>query len=75
MNVTDSPQSYAGYLLIRWVALGSSEVNLIHSSGAKPLEKVCIFVDVQNIYYTCRQTYQKNFDYNKLWAEATLAFY
>ena len=36
-----------------------------------PLEKVAIFVDVQNIYYTCRQTYQKNFDYNSFWAEAT----
>ena len=35
------------------------------------MEKICIFVDVQNIYYTCRQTYQKNFDYNKFWAEAT----
>jgi uncharacterized LabA/DUF88 family protein len=37
----------------------------------KPLEKVGIFVDVQNIYYTCRQTYQCNFDYNKFWAEIT----
>lgn len=35
------------------------------------LEKVSIFVDVQNIYYTCRQVYQTNFDYNKLWARAT----
>lgn len=35
------------------------------------LEKISIFVDVQNIYYTCRQTYQKNFDYNKFWAEVT----
>ncbi|MGI9309586.1 MAG: NYN domain-containing protein [Gammaproteobacteria bacterium] len=35
------------------------------------LEKVCIFVDVQNIYYTCRQAYQRNFDYNKFWAQAT----
>jgi uncharacterized LabA/DUF88 family protein len=26
---------------------------------------------VQNIYYTCRQTYQANFDYNKFWAEVT----
>ena len=34
------------------------------------MEKICIFVDVQNIYYTCRQAYQKNFDYNKFWAEA-----
>lgn len=34
-------------------------------------EKVCIFVDVQNIYYTCREAYQRNFDYNKFWARAT----
>ncbi|MDH3639616.1 MAG: nuclease, partial [Gammaproteobacteria bacterium] len=31
------------------------------------MEKVSIFVDVQNIYYTCRQAYQGNFDYNKFW--------
>jgi len=36
-----------------------------------PLEKISIFVDVQNIYYTCRQTYQSNFDYNKFWANVT----
>lgn len=35
------------------------------------MEKVSIFVDVQNIYYTCRQAYQRSFDYNKFWAEAT----
>lgn len=35
------------------------------------MEKISIFVDVQNIYYTCRQIYQKNFDYNKFWAEVT----
>ena len=35
------------------------------------LEKISIFVDVQNIYYTCRQAYQGNFDYNKFWAEVT----
>lgn len=36
------------------------------------LEKISIFVDVQNIYYTCRQAYQRNFDYNKFWANITL---
>jgi uncharacterized LabA/DUF88 family protein len=36
-----------------------------------PLEKISIFVDVQNIYYTCRQAYQSNFDYNKFWANIT----
>ena len=35
------------------------------------LEKISIFVDVQNIYYTCRQAYKGNFDYNKFWADVT----
>ncbi len=34
-------------------------------------KKIAVFVDVQNIYYTCRQVFQANFDYNKFWAEAT----
>ena len=34
-------------------------------------EKIGIFVDVQNIYYTCRQAYQASFDYNKFWGEVT----
>ncbi len=33
--------------------------------------KVSIFVDVQNIYYTCRQAYEANFDYNEFWANVT----
>lgn len=28
-------------------------------------------MDVQNVYYTCRQVYQRNFDYNKFWAQVT----
>lgn len=35
------------------------------------MDKVSIFVDVQNIYYTSRQVYARNFDYNKFWAQAT----
>lgn len=35
------------------------------------MQNVTIFVDVQNIYYTTKQCYQKNFDYNKFWAQAT----
>ncbi len=39
---------------------------------SNPIPKKCaIFVDVQNIYYTCRETFQANFDYNKFWSEAT----
>ena len=31
------------------------------------MEKISIFVDVQNIYYTTRQAYGRQFDYRKLW--------
>lgn len=34
-------------------------------------QKVAIFVDVQNIYYTTRQTFNCNFDYNAFWKAAT----
>ncbi|BBI64829.1 hypothetical protein HSBAA_61350 [Vreelandella sulfidaeris] len=33
--------------------------------------KVAILVDVQNVYYTVRGAYGRNFDYNKFWAQAT----
>jgi uncharacterized LabA/DUF88 family protein len=36
-----------------------------------PINKISIFVDVQNVYYTCRQAYGANFDYNKFWADVT----
>jgi uncharacterized LabA/DUF88 family protein len=35
------------------------------------MEKVAIFVDVQNIYYTTRQSYQRHFNYAKFWEQAT----
>jgi len=31
------------------------------------LKNIAIFVDVQNIYYTTRDTYRRQFDYQKLW--------
>ncbi|WP_299004356.1 NYN domain-containing protein [uncultured Shewanella sp.] len=31
------------------------------------MKKLAIFVDVQNIYYTCRQAYGRQFNYRKLW--------
>ena len=36
------------------------------------MQKVSIFIDVQNIYYTTKQQYKRNFDYNAFWAKATL---
>jgi uncharacterized LabA/DUF88 family protein len=35
------------------------------------MEKVAIFVDVQNIYYTTRQNYQRHFNYNAFWTQTT----
>ena len=35
------------------------------------METVAIFVDVQNIYYTTRQSFARHFDYNAFWAEVT----
>ena len=31
------------------------------------MKKIAIFFDVQNIYYTTRQAYDRQFDYRKLW--------
>ncbi len=30
-------------------------------------ERVALFVDVQNVYYTTRQTFGRHFDYNAFW--------
>ncbi|GLS25348.1 NYN domain-containing protein [Marinibactrum halimedae] len=35
------------------------------------MEKLLILVDVQNVYYTTRQVFKRNFDYNQFWAQAT----
>ncbi|MDR5901251.1 MULTISPECIES: NYN domain-containing protein [Halomonas] len=32
------------------------------------MERLAIFVDVQNVYYTCRQAFGRHFDYNAFWA-------
>lgn len=34
-----------------------------------PKERLAIFADVQNIYYTTRQRYQKHFNYGALWQQ------
>ncbi len=33
------------------------------------MKKIAIFVDVQNIYYTSRQFYGRQFNYRKLWGK------
>jgi uncharacterized LabA/DUF88 family protein len=35
------------------------------------MQSVALFVDVQNIYYTTRQSYQRHFNYRAFWDEAT----
>ena len=31
------------------------------------MKKIALFADVQNIYYTTRQAYDRQFNYRKLW--------
>ena len=35
------------------------------------MKKIAVLVDVQNVYYTTKSAYQRNFDYNKFWANVT----
>jgi len=35
------------------------------------MKRVAIFVDVQNIYYTTKQGFNSNFDYNAFWRQVT----
>ena len=35
------------------------------------MQKIAIFADVQNIYYTCKDRYQKHFNYSAFWRQAT----
>ncbi|MDN3609897.1 NYN domain-containing protein [Vibrio ostreicida] len=36
------------------------------------MERIAIFVDVQNIYYTTREKYRAHFDYNEFWSSVAL---
>ena len=38
-----------------------------HINELKLLEKIAIFVDIQNIYYTTRQAYSRQFNYRRFW--------
>jgi len=35
------------------------------------MQKITILVDVQNVYYTTRQKFKRNFDYNRFWTKVT----
>ncbi|OIQ22249.1 NYN domain-containing protein [uncultured Vibrio sp.] len=35
------------------------------------MENIAVLVDVQNVYYTTRDKYRRNFDYNQFWYIAT----
>ena len=35
------------------------------------MKKIAIFADVQNIYYTTRQAYQRQFNYRKFWQDVS----
>ena len=35
------------------------------------MEKISIFVDVQNIYYTTKHSFGRHFNYNRFWQKIT----
>ena len=43
----------------------------VAASQKAALEKVAIFVDVQNVYYTCRQSFGQQFNYAAFWPRVT----
>ena len=42
-----------------------------HKQVRDAMQNIAIFVDVQNVYYTTRQHYRRNFDYNAFWRKVT----
>jgi len=50
--------------------VSGNKVKSIHFPEIR-MEKVALFIDVQNVYYTTRQAFGRNFDYNKFWSIAT----
>jgi uncharacterized LabA/DUF88 family protein len=40
----------------------------MNSPQNSTMNKIAVFADVQNIYYTTRQAYRRQFDYRTLWA-------
>lgn len=51
----------------------ANSTNNIDSTDNSKLKKIAIFVDVQNIYYTTRQAYGRQFNYRKLWQHISKA--
>lgn len=45
---------------------------VIHLDLTPTENKIAIFVDVQNIYYTTREAYGRQFNYRKLWQHVSL---
>ncbi len=51
------------YYLLFWQLF----ISTISEPILNKTNKIAIFVDVQNIYYTTRDTYQRQFNYRKFW--------
>lgn len=43
----------------------------IQTQSKSIMTNIAIFVDVQNVYYTTRQHFHRNFDYNAFWRRVT----
>ena len=50
-------------------ALAEQESNKATQRSKKTMPKIGVFVDVQNIYYTTKQTFSRSFNYRTFWQE------
>lgn len=65
---TPSPKDIEALLLLRFHWSQSSQSR---ATQTKIMETIAILVDVQNVYYTCKERYQQHFNYNHFWQQVT----
>lgn len=52
----------------------ASTFHLSPFTTEQPIQKIAIFVDVQNIYYTTKAVYNRSFDYREFWRKASTQY-
>ena len=59
--------------MLHLVCRNGAITHIFHSTSSNimttELKRIAIFVDVQNIYYTTRDSFQKQFNYRKFWKQ------
>lgn len=58
------------YIFLTLFQMETLYFNINHNIERFNMKKVALFVDVQNIYYTVKESYNRHFNYTKFWTEA-----